>query len=102
MFDFFEERRRIAYGEGGGEKIEKDAETVKREAKLAGNFTDQSYPYCNSTNLYKMPYHEQAEDDGISLIQYDLKGNHRRNRIARRKPASVQTGAGSCTGRMGR
>lgn len=66
------------HGEGGGEKIEKDIETVKREVRLAGNFTDQSYPYCNSTNLYKMPYHEQAEDDGISLIQYDLKGNHRR------------------------
>lgn len=63
---------------GDSEKKAEGLATVKKEAKLAENFTGKSYPFCNSTNLYKMPYQEEAENDGISLIQYDLKGNNRK------------------------
>lgn len=68
-------------------KMAEGVTTSKKEAKLAENLTDKSYPFCNSTNLYKMPYQEQAENDGISLIQYDLKGNNRKEITLHEKDA---------------
>lgn len=64
--------------EGNKEKTavavkEKGTASVKKESKLAEKFTDKSYPFCNSTNLYKMPYQEQAEGDGISFVQYGIE-----------------------------
>lgn len=54
-------------------------QALTTEPMLAENFTDKSYPFCNSTNLYKNVEEDYmrerpAKSDAV-FAQYDLQGN---------------------------